>query len=163
MEVYSDFQCPACRQLFFESVKPLMDDYVHTGKVYYIHRDTPLSIHPYARDAARYANAAGQLGKFEKVAEVIYASQPAWSVDRSKLDTAVATALTSAEMNQVRASLLSSAVETAIEKDLSAGRAVPVTSTPTVVLTHKGQRIPLLGGVTYPLLRRVLDQLLAQR
>jgi protein-disulfide isomerase len=163
MEVYSDFQCPGCRDLFLGTIKPMMDDYVHTGKVFFVHRDNPLPGHPYARDAARFACAAGQIGKFEKVAEAIYVAQSAWTVDRSKLDLAVASALTPGEFAQVRASFKSLAVETSIDQDLGRGRTVPVTSTPTVVLTHKGQRIPLPGGVNYPLLRRVLDQLLSQR
>ena len=163
MEVFSDFQCPACRNLYFEALRPMMNDYVHSGKVFLVHRDHPLAIHPFARDAARMANAAAQIGKFEKVVEAIYGSQPVWSVDRSKLDQAVASVLTPAEYAKVRDNMTSAAVDSAIEKDLQLGRTVPVGSTPTVVLTHRGQRIPLPGTVTYPLLRRVLDQLLSQR
>ena len=163
MEVFSDFQCPACRNLYFEVLRPMMNDYVHSGKVYLVHRDNPLAMHPYARDAARMANAAAQVGKFERVVEAIYAAQPAWSVDRSKLDQAVASVLTPAELTQVRAAMTSTAVESSIDRDLAAGRTVPVGSTPTVVLTHRGQRIPLPGSVNYPLLRRVLEQMLAQR
>src|SRR6266700_2080301 len=39
MEVYSDFQCPACKTLFTTTNRRLMDDYVTSGKVYLIHRD----------------------------------------------------------------------------------------------------------------------------
>lgn len=163
MEVFSDFQCPACANLYFSALRPMMADYVHTGKVFFVHRDNPLSIHPYARDAARMANAAAQLGKFERVVEAIYATQQSWSVDPAKLDAAVATVLTPAEMNQVRNAMRSPEVEKAIESDLALGKNVPVTSTPTVVLTRRGQRIPLPGGVSYPLLRNVLDQLLSQK
>lgn len=163
MEVFSDFQCPACRNLYFETIRPMMNDYVHSGKVFLVHRDNPLAMHPYARDAARMANAAAQIGKFEKVVEAIYAAQPSWALDRSKLDQAVGSVLTAAELQQIRAGMTSSTVESAIDKDLALGRGVPVGSTPTVVLTHRGQRIPLPGSVNYPLLRRVLDQLLSQR
>jgi protein-disulfide isomerase len=161
MEVFSDFQCPACQQLYFGALKPLMNDYVHTGKVFLVHRDNPLAMHPFARDAARWANAAAQLGKFEKAVEVIYASQSAWAVDKTKLEQALAQVLTPAELNQARASLLSPVIEASIDSDLRLGQRVPVTSTPTVVLTHKGQKLPLPAGVNYPLLRRVLDQMLA--
>ncbi len=161
MEVFSDFQCPACQQLFFGALKPLMNDYVHTGKVLLVHRDNPLAMHPFARDAARWANAAAQLGKFEKACEAIYASQAAWTADKTKLEQALAQVLTPAEMNQARASLLSPVIEASIDNDLRLGQRVPVTSTPTVVLTHKGQKVPLPAGINYPLLRRVLDQMLA--
>lgn len=163
MEVWSDFQCPACRNLYAESVKPLMNDYVHTGKVYFIHRDMPLAMHAHARDAARYANAAAQINKFEKVAEVLYATQDAWAMDGTRLETIVATVLTPAEMKQVRQNLRSKTVEDAIDSDMARGRQHRVGSTPTVVLTHRGRSMPLPGVVSYPLLRRVLDQMLAQQ
>ncbi len=163
MEVFSDFQCPACANLYFSALRPMFADYVHTGKVFFIHRDNPLVIHPYARDAARMANAAAQLGKFERVVEAIYSTQQSWSADRSKLDAALATVLTPAEMNQVPSAMNTPEIAKAIESDLALGRAVPVGSTPTIVLTHRGQRIPLPGGVSYPLLKNVLDQLLSQK
>ena len=162
MEVFSDYQCPACQNLYVNTIRPMMNDYVHSGKVFYIHRDNPLAMHPYARDAARMACAAAQIGKFEKVVDAIYGAQTLWAADRSKLDAAVATVLTPAEFSQVRAGMNSPAVQNSIESDLGLGRTVPVTSTPTVVLTHKGQRIALPSGVNYPLLKRVLDQMLAQ-
>ncbi len=161
MEVFSDFQCPSCRYFFHESVKPLMNDYVHSGKVYFIHRDFPLQMHPYARDAARYANAAATFGKFEKVADAIYGTQEAWTADRSRLEAAVASALTPAEMIRVRQLMKSPVVEAAIDKDMQLGTFNQVRSTPTVILTHNGKVMPLPGTLNYPLLKRVLDQLLA--
>src|SRR5579862_9955351 len=65
MEVFGDFQCPACRGFFETTVKQVIDDYVIPGKVYIIHRDFPLEMHPYALPAARLANAAAQFGQFE--------------------------------------------------------------------------------------------------
>src|SRR5712664_585104 len=53
IEVFEDFQCPACRNFFETTVKQLIDDYVVPGKVYLIHRDFPLEMHPYSRQAAR--------------------------------------------------------------------------------------------------------------
>src|SRR5271170_5231015 len=34
MEVFSDFQCPACRMLYEQTLKLLINDYVASGKVY---------------------------------------------------------------------------------------------------------------------------------
>src|ERR1700719_218535 len=58
MEVFSDYQCPSCRALFEETLKPLIADYVALGKVYLVHRDFPLPMHSHSWVAARYANAA---------------------------------------------------------------------------------------------------------
>lgn len=162
MEVWSDFQCPACRQLYIESIRPLMNDYVRTGKVFFVHRDMPLAMHAHARDAARWANAAAQIDKFEKVAEALYFNQDTWAVDGSRLEAVVASVLSPAEMNRVRQNWKTALVDEAINKDISRGQQFRVNSTPTVVLTHRGRSMPLPGGVSYPLLRRVLDQMLAQ-
>lgn len=163
MEVWSDFQCPACRSLYIESIRPLMNDYVHTGKVFFVHRDMPLAnLHPHARDAARWANAAAQINKFEKVAEALYFNQDTWAADGSRLESIVASVLSPTEMNRIRQTWKSQVVEAAIDQDISRGRQFRVSSTPTVVLTHRGRSVPLPGGVNYTLLRRVLDQMLAQ-
>ena len=63
MEVFSDFQCPACKTLFTATNRQLMDNYVSTGKVYLIHRDFPLPMHAHSVVAARYGRAAAQIGK----------------------------------------------------------------------------------------------------
>jgi len=162
MEVWSDFQCPACRQMYIESVRPLMNDYVRTGKVFFVHRDMPLSLHPHARDAARYANAAAQVDKFEKVAEALYFYQDTWASDGSRLESIIASVLSPAEMKSVRQNWKSPAVEAAIDKDIVRGRQFHVSSTPTVVLTHRGRTVPLPAGVNYTFLRRILDGMLSQ-
>jgi protein-disulfide isomerase len=58
IELFSDFQCPACKVLHEQTLKPLIADYVDKGKVYLIYRDFPLPIHAYARQAACLACAA---------------------------------------------------------------------------------------------------------
>ncbi len=162
MEVWSDFQCPACRNLYIQTIRPMLNDYVHPGKVYLVHRDMPLPMHEHARDAARWANAAAQIDRFEKVAEVLYFNQDIWAADGGRLEAIVASALKPGEMKQLRQNWKSTTVDSAIDKDIARGRTFQVSSTPTVVLTHRGRSVPLPGGVTYPLLRRVLDQMLAQ-
>src|SRR5271165_6297245 len=44
MEVFSDYQCPACKTLFTNTNRPLMDNYVSTGKVFLIHREFPITM-----------------------------------------------------------------------------------------------------------------------
>lgn len=162
LEVFSDFQCPACRDLYQNTLRQVIDNYVSSGKVYLVHRDMPLPIHKYSRQAARYANAAAQIGKFEKVADAIYASQHAWSVD-GNVDAAVAAVLTPAEMHRVRRLVDSGKLDAAIDKDLSLGSMNQVRQTPSVFITHRGQTTPLApGGVSYPFLKQYLDYLLSQ-
>lgn len=163
IEVYSDFQCPACRFLYQGTLRPLIDNYVASGKVYLIHRDFPLeNTHKHARLAARYANAAAKIGKFEKVSEALYAKQDLWSVD-GNVDAIVAGALAPAEMKRVRKLVQSGGLDEAIDQDVRLGGRIPVRQTPTVIVTHRGRAYPLPpGGVTYSLLRQLIDDLLRQ-
>lgn len=161
MEVFSDFQCPSCKVLFEGTLQQVFAEYVSTGKVYFVHRDMPLPIHRFAQDAARYANAAGTVGKFERVAAAIYRMQESWSLDGTRLEAVVAAVLTPAEMKKVRQRLTNPMIQAAIDRDAAMGRNRGVTSTPTVFVTHRGQTTPLPpGGVNYSLLKQYFDLLL---
>lgn len=161
LEVFSDYQCPACRELFLGTLKPVIDNYVLSGKVYLVHRDMPLPTHQYSRLAARYANAAAQMKQLEKVSEALYTKQMLWSVD-GNVDRIVAEVLTPAEMKQVRQLVQGGKLEPGIDSDVSRGRTFSVRQTPTMIITHRGQPVPIVGVVPYAMLRRYLDELLAK-
>jgi len=99
MEVFGDFECPACRSFFEGTVKQVIDDYVVPGKVYLVHHDFPLDIHPYARQAARLANAAAQLGNFEAMERALYDKQDEWST-KGNIDEVMATSFPPAQMKK---------------------------------------------------------------
>src|ERR1051325_2681714 len=80
VEVFSDYQCPFFREFYFKAVKPLIAEYARTNKIFFVHREFPLeNLHPYAREAACYACAAGRVGKYEEVCDSLFRDQAAWS------------------------------------------------------------------------------------
>jgi protein-disulfide isomerase len=162
MEVFSDFQCPACKTLFMTTNRQLMDNYVSTGKVYLIHRDFPLPMHAHSKVAAQYSRAAAQIGKFEPVEQALFQNQEKWE-QSGDVDGTVATALSSAEMAKVRALVKSGTPEAAIQKDVALGHVYNVSQTPTTVFHAKGQTFPYGGGMSYDILKSFLDQLAAQK
>jgi protein-disulfide isomerase len=162
MEIFSDFQCPACRTLYESIWHPLMDNYVDTGRVYLIHRDMPLAGHAYSRLAAQYADAAARIGRFEKVEDVLFTRQNIWE-QSGDVDGVVASVLTPAEMAKVRRLVKSPQVDAAIDRDVALGQDYRVTQTPTIIITCKGKPYPVVGAVSYSILRQFLDQLLSQR
>jgi protein-disulfide isomerase len=162
MEVYSDFQCPACKQLFKTTNQPLIDNYVNTGKVYLIHRDFPLPMHSHSREAASYARAAAHIGKFETVEQALFQNQEKWEASGDVKGT-VAAVLSAAEMKKVQALVDGKSLEPLIEKDKQAGQMIPVSQTPTTVFHCKGQTYPYAGVMSYDLLKQFLDQLLSQK
>jgi protein-disulfide isomerase len=162
MEVFSDFQCPACKTLFLTTNRRLMDDYVTSGKVYLIHRDFPLAMHAHSRVAARYARAAAQLGKVEPVEQALFQNQEKWE-QSGDVDGTVAAVLSAAEMTKVRALVKGGTLDAAIDKDFALGQTYRVNQTPTTVFHCKGQTYPYSGVMTYDVLKTFLEQLLSQK
>jgi protein-disulfide isomerase len=166
MEVFSDFECPACKQLFEGTLPGIEQNYVSTGKVYLIHRDYPLQIHKFSREAMRYADAAARIGKYNEVAAALFAHQEEWaSTGRATGDVVgvVASVLTPAEMATVRRIAKTPQIEAGIQKDYDLGDKVHhVNQTPTTIITCKGQMWPVVGVVSYPILKQFLDSVLAR-
>lgn len=163
MEIFSDFQCPACKQLFATTTQKVMDNYVNTGKVYLIHRDFPLPMHAYSRVAASYSRAAAHIGRCEEVEQALFQNQEKWEMN-GDIQGTVAAALSSAEMKKVQALVEARTYEPLIEKDKQLGQLVPVNQTPyTVLHTKTGQTFPVVGFVNYDVLKTFLDQLVAQK
>jgi protein-disulfide isomerase len=162
MEVFSDYQCPACKTLFTTTNRRLMDDYVSSGKVYLIHRDFPLPMHAHSRVAARYARAAAQIGKVEPVEQALFQNQEKWE-QNGDVDGTVAAVLSPAEMTKIRALVKGGTLDIAIDKDYALGQTYRVNQTPTTVFHCKGQTYPYSGVMTYDILKQFLDQLLSQK
>ena len=162
MEVFSDFQCPACKTLFTTTNRLLMDNYVSTGKVYLIHRDFPLPMHAHSKVAAQYSRAAAQIGKLEPVEEVLFDNQEKWE-QTGDVDGTVATVLSSSEMAKVRALLKGGTLDAAIAKDQTLGQGYRVNQTPTTIFHANGQTFPYAGVMNWEILKQFLDQLLSQK
>ena len=162
VEIYSDFQCPACKQLFLNTTQKVMDNYVNSGKVYLVHRDFPLPMHAYSRVAASYSRAAAHIGKCEPVEKVLFQNQEKWEKD-GDVKGIVASVLSPAEMKKVQAIVDAKTLEPMIEKDKQLGLTLPVTQTPTSVFHAKGQNYPYAGTLSYDVLKEFLDQLIAQK
>ncbi len=164
MEVFGDFQCPACRGFFESTVKQVIDDYVIPGKVYLIHRDFPLEMHPYARQAARLANAAAELGQFEAIERALYDHQDEWST-KGNIDEVIAASFPPAQFKkfQVYESQHISEINASIERERAMGMQRNVNQTPTIYITAHGKTEALPGGgVDYKLLKSYFDYLLRQ-
>ena len=163
IEIFSDFQCPMCKQLFETTLSRVMDTYVtkaSTCKIYIIHRDFPLPYHAYARIAASYSRAAAHIGKCEEVEAALFRDQPTWEAT-GDVKGAVASVLTPAEMKRVQALVDGKSLEPLIDRDKQLGAALPVTATPTMVFhTHHGKSYPVSGMVTYDVLKNFIDQLI---
>ena len=187
LEVFTDYECPSCRAFFEQTLRPLINDYVASGKVYLLHHDFPLQMHKYGYAAARWANAAAEAGQFGTVEAALYDNQASWSVD-GNMAKYVQASMPAADFSKVQkymqgcdnqttaaaaqAALLTNVSQTSgdacpldsfINADHALGMTIPVQATPTYMITYKGQHLPAASGVvSWPILKQFFDSLLAQ-
>ena len=156
LEVYSDYSCPHCRAFHEEAVKPLIQDYVSKNKVQLIHRDYILGHFKYSHDAAVYANASAKIGKFVAVSDVLWAQQANWG-QSGNVEGTVASVLSKDEMTKLKSHLKDADIEAGIQSDRDAASKLPLTETPTLVLTLPGQKPMKMGGISYGLLKSFIE------
>jgi protein-disulfide isomerase len=162
MEIYTDYQCPACRDLYMNVLPSLVADFVATGKVHLLHRDFPLQMHQFSKLATRYANAAGTIGKYDVVANQIFVTQPEWE-QNGNVDAAVAKVLSPADLEKVRALVKTDThLDDSVTRDVAMGNQDHLTQTPTIVIIAKGKREVIGGGMPYGILKQYLNAKLAQ-
>ncbi len=162
LEVYSDYQCPACKALYENTLVPLMSDYVDRGKVYLIHHELPITqLHPHAMEAACYALAANRVGKYEQAGDILFRQQDVWAAN-GKVDETVCSILSPADAKKVRALAKDPAILAEVQQDMQTAQGNKVDGTPTIILTHRLKQYRIPGAASYDLVRRFIDQLLAQ-
>jgi len=179
MEVFSDYQCPSCRVLYEQALRPMIGDYVASGKVYLVHHDSPLVMHKYSGIAARWVNAAAVVRKYPEVEAALYDNQDAWQAN-GEMEKFVQGAVSPAEFKRIQQLMVGCttlsgpqmggapaapgcAVDPLIEKDIALAKQVPVTATPTYIFIYKGKSYPPASGlVSWPLLKQFIDELLSQ-
>jgi protein-disulfide isomerase len=77
---YTDYQCPFCTRHFEETLPSLKENFIDTGKVYYVVKDFPLiSIHPQATKAGEAARCAGEQDAYLEMHDALFAGQSDWS------------------------------------------------------------------------------------
>jgi hypothetical protein len=159
IEIYTDYECPHCAT-FYNTVYPqLVSEYVKTGKVRVIHRDFPLPQHPHAKLAARYANAAGELGYYEDVVRQLFADQPEWAAN-GNIDASVSKVVPVETMRRIRGLVESdSKLEATVASDMSMVVKDRIDQTPSVVLVYKGIRRKVAGIESFSLLKAYLDEM----
>lgn len=153
IDLFSDFECPACRTFFLDTVSPLLDKYSAGGKVAVIFHDFPLPVHASSRSAACYSLASKCLGReqYVKIIKYLYACQAEWAFD-GNVERVMARILTPAEMAKVKEGLNASAVQQTIEREIALGKKRDVQSTPTFFVTMGGKEQRVIGGLSFPVL-----------
>ena len=156
IDLFSDFQCPACKALHEQTIKRVKEEFAQTGKIRLVHHDFPLPQHKYARPAAILAAAADRLGKYDAVADALFHQQESWG-QSGNVDAVVDSVLTPEERKKLREIAKDPAILANIERDIQLGERMKVGSTPTMIITHDGKPNPIVGVVSYPVFSKYLN------
>ena len=159
-EIYSDFECTHCAAFFLETIPQLTADFVRTGKIRLLHRDLPHPSHPHSGLAARYANAAGRIGKYDLAVDRIFRTQQTWA-GTGDLDGELAGALPPIDMAKIRELVRNSTdLDQSVNADIEMGRSDQITRIPAMVVVANGKRQVLAPVPEYSLLKGYLDRVL---
>lgn len=129
---FSDFQCPAC-QAVEPIVKKIRTSY-SSSQVQVIYRHFPLPQHAYGRQAAIYAEAAGEQGKFWEMHDILFDTQTEWSGLDEKGATAFFLGLAkqlNLDENKINQAITDNGLKARIDEDTAEGNRLGVNSTPT--------------------------------
>jgi protein-disulfide isomerase len=156
LEVYEDFQCPACLS-FTKTVSPLLiQDYVNTGQVLFIFRHYPfLGSESYA--ASNASMCANEQGRFWDYHDILFANQTGENIGAFSNRRLQAFAETiNLNMDAFNACFNSSAYDAQIREEKATGLANQVTGTPSVFVN--GQK---LLNFAYPTIQNAIENALA--
>jgi len=160
IEVFSDFECPACRVLFMDTMRQVLKDYCTPDKVCVIYHEFPLPMHKYSRLAARYSLAAQKLGRQQwlSVVESLYEDQAVWS-QNGLVNVSVARVLSPLDYQKVQKMIDDPAINQSIDRDIALGQKREIQSTPTFFVTALGKEQKVVGGLPYNVLKDFFDKI----
>jgi protein-disulfide isomerase len=146
--VYSDFQCPFCRQ-FAQPIRELMAKGVEGVPTKVIFKTFPLSFHPEAKIAAQAAVAAGEQGKFWEMHDLLFANQSALKRD----DLLKYAKELNLNFERFRKDVDSDRVKKVVESEQAEGAKLGVNGTPTFYVAGKEYS----GTRSYDQLRKLVQ------
>lgn len=139
IDVYEDFQCPAC-QMYSEDIEPLVvENYVATGKAYYVYRHFPFLddnfVTKESDHAARASMCAAEQGRFWDYHDILFAN---WDGENEGAfsDKRLLAFAKSLDLDQqaFEDCFESNRYQEEIDADLAAGRRANVQGTPSVLV-----------------------------
>lgn len=142
---FGDFQCPACGSSH-PVVAQLLNEY--EGQVQFVFRNYPLQFHKNAMVAAQSAEAAGAQGKFYEMHDKLFENQKDWSESNKALDdhfVKYAEEIGVEDMDKFKKEVNDGKYKSKVERDISDGNSLGVSSTPTFYINGEEQ----VGGAPY--------------
>jgi protein-disulfide isomerase len=164
IEVFSDFECPHCREFFLNVIRQILSEYSSKGSVCVIYHEFPMPQHKYAREAARYAEAASRVNQqtLVKVHETLFKLQPDW-IEDGKIEAALLKTMTAQDVSKLKEIMKDPSINAAIDKEFQLGMKNEITGTPTMFISYSGKqkRVEMSKGpLVFETMKHFIDQVL---
>jgi protein-disulfide isomerase len=158
IEVFSDFQCPSCRDFYLETIKRVLQTYSSSNKVSVIYHETPLKMHKYSRKAAQYSEAASRMGLKNLLAvyDALFAAQAKWEVD-GNIEAVLSNALSPKDFQLIKNLAKDPSIEQAIQSEELLANKQGIQSTPTMIISYRGKQEPVKGSVSFSTLKSYIE------
>ena len=154
---FSDFQCPFCKQHVEETQPALDKEFVDSGKVMWVFKHFPLSIHPQAPAGGAAAECAADQGKFWEMHEALFKNQDKWTVSDPNAALADVAKEIGLDVDKFTACLEEGKVEERVKSDASDG-APFVQGTPTFIVLYNGEGQIIPGALPLDTFKQVLQE-----
>jgi protein-disulfide isomerase len=135
LEEFADFQCGSCAHAN-PVLKQVQSQY--GSRIKFIFRHFPLTMHDKAYDAAVAAEAAGMQGKFWDMQNLLFTNQSAWvsNPNYRQMFSEYAGRL-GLDVAKFQSDAAGIQAKSRVDRDLERGRALNVSSTPTLYINGK--------------------------
>jgi len=170
VDVWSDFQCPACGYFALQVEPDLVDEYVKAGTVRLVYRDLAFldggDPNGESQQSAGAARCAGEQGSFWPYHDYLYENQDGendGAFRRERLDQ-IATAV-GLDMDAFGTCMSGSAVFDAVRAETAQGTQAGLSSSPTLAINGVVQRpgaLPMEDTSSGPGLRTLIEAELAK-
>jgi protein-disulfide isomerase len=158
IEEFSDFQCPFCKRFHDQTLTQIVEDYVRTGKVYFVHRHFPVvdSNDPAQEShaAAAAAICAGRQNRFWDYQDILFANQTGENIgDYTDQRLEAMAEKIGLDMDAFTACSGSQDAAAAVAADTLLASQNGLSSTPTFLINGK----PLLGAQPYEAFQQAIE------
>jgi protein-disulfide isomerase len=162
---YSDFQCPYCRNFWQDSEHQIIDEYVRSGKVYFVYRSMGNFLGDFggtteSQDAALAAYCSGDEGRFWEYHDLLFANWNGENQGNNSLDRLVDFAkVINLDEHEFRDCLESQQYLDRVMQDAQDGEAAGVSGTPSFVIN--GQLLE--GAQPFEVFKEAIEKALANQ
>lgn len=154
---FSDYGCPFCRRYASTTYPIIKQEYIDTGKIYYVFKDFPIAqLHPQAHIAAEAAECSGEQGKYWVMHDTLFNAPSEWDTTEETARAVFAGYAQDLGLDTVRFDdcMAQGRYRPGIATNMAEGRRMGVTGTPTFIVNGK----LLVGAQTAEIFQRVLDR-----